>query len=262
MGLCASSQAAPDETQHVQPQSKPQPQQQQQQSQTTAAPKPASTTAAPAVAAAKVPSQPNTARSSVQGGDGGGASTTVAEDDEYRSQLKSIFLHLLDRLLQVMEHELPSASALAALRAGTSDASYLSLFGSDTIESFLRAAFDVDSVPATPPAGPSAEREQAFALLVQAASQRVDEPMPSDKPTLNRRDFTERIKVVCNATQVELKASLAVLEANAATMQRAGDLRKSLLFFTKTFNFTQGDIANDAKLLEKNIDEIISASDE
>lgn len=189
------------------------------------------------------------------------SASSASDDVEYRSQLKSIFLHLVDRCISVMELERESVSTLAVLRNGK-DASYLSLFGSSTIESFLRVTFDVDSVVSPGSGASPLEREQAFAILVKAAQQRAEQAQTSTAAQMNRIQFTDAIKKVCTDVQSELRTSLTVLERNAGSFQRAPELMKSFNFFIKTFDFTKGDIANDAKLLERNVDEIIALSSE
>ena len=168
-----------------------------------------------------------------------------------------------------MELERESVSTLAALRYGTRDASYLTLFGSSYIEEFLRASFDVDQLVSRVPSGASPlEREQAFAVLVKAAQQRADQTNTttstpsSTHATPSRQEFTRQIKKACEDVQTELRATLAVLDANSSAFARYHELKKSLNFFIKTFNFTRGDISNDSKLLEKNVEEIIQASSE
>lgn len=183
---------------------------------------------------------------------------SLADDDEYRSQLKSIFLHLLDRLVQVMEHESESASKLAALRFGP-DAAYIDLFGASDIDAFLRSSFDLADVPRASSRSSRSERENAFTQLVKTAQLQLDSRPAGVAPQPSRDEFTAAIKQVCASTQAELNSSASTLASQGGSVPRASEVAKSLAFFVRTFDFTRGDIAHDAQLLERNVEEIISA---
>jgi len=249
MGVCASSSAA----QEQQPDSAPIKQQQTQPHQIAgkqaAAPSP--------VAASSAPVQPASARSSTKSS---AISPVPLSEDEYRSQIKSIFLFLVDRLLQTLEYERESMHRLAALQTNTSveQASYLTLFGSEGVEQFIRATFDLSnvSIPAVAANGDRTLAEQNFILLLKGAQQVSD-----SGPALDRATLTSMAKSVCADTQGHLRKAQEVLAANQqAFPNNFKDLDAHFAFFVRTLNFTQGDIANDAQLLERNVEEIIGGS--
>lgn len=184
------------------------------------------------------------------------------DDDEYRSQIKSIFLFILDRLLQTMEYERDSMHQLASLRSPGSpadSASYLALFGADRVEQFIRSVFDLSNVSMpSRTAAAGADRntaEQNFILLVKGAQQVSD-----GGPKIPRADLTTLAQDVCQAAQSELRNAAATLDANKSLFRSYNDLAAHFAFFVRTLNFTQGDIANDAQLLERNVEDIISAT--
>ena len=184
------------------------------------------------------------------------------DDDEYRSQIKSIFLFILDRLLQTMEYERDSMHQLASLRSPGSpadSASYLTLFGADRVEQFIRTVFDMSNVSMpSRTAAANADRntaEQNFILLVKGAQQ-----VSEGGPKIPRAELTAQAKEVCQAAQSELRNAASTLDANKSLFRTYTDLAAHFAFFVRTLNFTHGDIANDAQLLERNVEDIISAT--
>ena len=188
------------------------------------------------------------------------------DDYEYRSQIKSIFLFIFDRLVQTMAYCRDDMHQLVLLQTPTlapERASFLTLFGSARVEDFLRSVFDLSGVSIPARSGLAADEsgvlaEQNFILLLKGAQQQVNDGTGGAK--LSRAELTTSVKEVCAATQARLSSAQATLAANQASFPRYNDLAAHFVFFQRTLNFTTGDIANDAQLLERNVEEIINAS--
>lgn len=185
----------------------------------------------------------------------------TAELSTMATEMRSVptsLLCVLHFLLVFVQRD--SMHQLAQLRDPSKSAerlSYLSLFSSDRVETWMRSVFDLSHV-SMPAKGSAANdgvmAEQNFRLLITGAQQ-----VAEGGPKVSRADITASVKEVCAATQASLQASQKLLEQHRASFPRYADLSAHFVFFLRCLNFTQGDIANDAAVLAKNVEDITSA---
>jgi len=190
------------------------------------------------------------------------SSSIGMSDDEYRSQLKSIFLFLLDRLLQTMEYERQWMRWLAAAKAKqskgahaahngstTSEVSYLTLFAGDKVATFLTRVLALDAMwPPTSASSssssssantstPSASSlESAFSDLVSHAanahyrrSTTTDDNGNGNKNgtdvVMSRHDLTKQLQTVCSDMQLDLGEAINIVERETRETAAEGEKR-------------------------------------
>jgi len=165
-------------------------------------------------------------------------------DFDFRETLRGVTCAVLEKLATSLEYE---SEALQEIAVNAGHAHYVDLLAPQYFEKALRDALDMKRVPEREPdceRSNLAYEQQKFANFVVAAA-----AAPFRSPPPSRREFAKRMQNAALKTQEALKSS-AAQTTNA-------DLKKDLGFFSRAFNFMQGDIASDgSQLLYQNIDKM------